>query len=225
MMTPVAAPSSSAGQAEVHDLDLPGGQDVDVAGLEVAVHEALGVGEGEPVEDLLHDLELLLEPQGGALLDQVAQVGALEQLHRHVGDALLLAELVDGDDVRVGQLARGPRLLEEAPAALLVAAQLLGDDLDRDVAVEDRVVGAEHLPHRSLADLRVDPVLADLLGLHLPLKVAAGRARRPGGGLRRAIVAWPARRFRGAGSGLNCPFVRRASSRSRRNPWPSRTAA
>ena len=97
---------AEARQPEVHDLDLAVGQQVHVRGLEVPVHDVPGVGEREALGDLLHDVELLLDGQG-VLRDRLLEVHALEQLHRHVGYALVLAELVDRDDVGVAQLARG----------------------------------------------------------------------------------------------------------------------
>ena len=153
-------------EAEVHDLDLAVRQHVHVAGLEVAVHDALRVGEGEPVEDLLHDRELVLEAFDLALGEQLPQVAALEQLHGHEGHALLLAEVVDGDDVRVVQLGRGLGLALEADARALVGAELAGDDLDRHLAAEHGVEGPEHLSHGALAELADDLELADLAELH-----------------------------------------------------------
>ena len=154
------------GEAEIHDLDLPVRQHVDVAGLEVAVHHALRVREGEPVEDLLHHRELVLERLQLPLRQQLAQVLALEQLHGHVGHAALLAEVVDRDDVGVVEPGRGLRLVLEALAGAWVLAQLAEHDLDRDVAPEHGVVGAEDLAHGARADLADDLVLADLAELH-----------------------------------------------------------
>ena len=154
------------GEPEIHDLDLPVRQHVHVAGLEVAVHHALRVREGQPVEDLLHHRELVLERAQLPLREQLAQVLALEQLHGHVGHAALLAEVVDRDDVGVVELGRGAGLALEALAGALVLAQLAEHDLDRHVAPEHGVVGAEDLAHGARADLPDDGVLADLAELH-----------------------------------------------------------
>ena len=70
-----------------------------------------------PVEDLLHDHEPVLEARDlVAFSSSSPQVAALEQLHGHVGHALLLAEVVDRDDVRVVELGGGVRLALEALA-------------------------------------------------------------------------------------------------------------
>ena len=49
------------GEAEVEDLHREVREDADVRGLQVAVDDALGVGVGEPLADLLHHEELVLQ--------------------------------------------------------------------------------------------------------------------------------------------------------------------
>ena len=73
----------------------------------------------------------------------VLEVVALEQLHGHVDLALLLAEVVDGDDVRMVEAGGGLRLALEALAQLVVGADGGRHRLDGDVAVEDGVVGPD----------------------------------------------------------------------------------
>ena len=138
---------------------------MDVAGLQVPVHHSLRVGEGEPVADLLHDAELLRDLREGPLLDELPEVGSLEQLHRHVDRSLLLAEVIDGDDVRVIEVGGGLGLLLEALTGFVVAADAFRDGLDGDEAPEHRVVGLVDLAHGPLADLAQDFVLADLSDL------------------------------------------------------------
>ena len=68
-------------------------------------------------------------------------------LHDDVGQAGGLADLVDGDDVGVVERGGGPRLLREAAHAARVGGELLGQELDRDVAVEVVVARAPDLAH------------------------------------------------------------------------------
>ena len=108
-------------------------------GLDVAMHDAALVRVGQALGHLAGDLDRL-DRRDRALLHALAQVGALEQLHREVGHAVDLAEIVGGDDVRVVELARRLRLEQEA---LLVVGAPLGvlvqaDGLQRDDAVEVR---------------------------------------------------------------------------------------
>ena len=89
------------------------------------------------------------------------QVLAAQVLHREVGLPLVLAEVVDGDDVPVRQLAGGASLAEEALAQLGVGLDRGADDLQRDLALEQRVVGLVDDAHPTLPDLLEDPIAPD----------------------------------------------------------------
>ena len=93
----VAAP----GDAEVGDLDLAAGVDQHVAGLDVAVDDAVLVGEGQRGGDVGADLGRPLGRQRTVLADQLAQRPPLHVLHDDEVRAFLLAPVVDGDDVRM----------------------------------------------------------------------------------------------------------------------------
>ena len=58
----------------------------------------------------------------------------------------------------------GLRFSEEAGAQLVGDLDLGRDDLERDLPVEDRIVGLEDHAHAPTADPVDDAVLADLLG-------------------------------------------------------------
>jgi hypothetical protein len=149
------------GEAEVEDLDLPVGQDVDVRRLQVTVDDAPGVGKSKALADLLHDRELVGRGLEGLLLDDVQEAGPIEQLHGHVDDALVLAGLEDRDDVRMDEVRRRPRFALEAFTVAVVRVQELGDRLDGDETVEDGVVSLEDLAHRPLTDPGHEAVLSD----------------------------------------------------------------
>ena len=166
------------GQAEVHDLDLAAALDVDVRGLQVAVDDVLRVGEGEAVADLLHEPELLLERQGRVAADEVLEVVALQELHRHVDLALVFAEVEDGDDVGVVEPRGRLGLAVEALPQLFVGADRRRHRLDGDVAAEDGVVGLEDLAHGALADLADDLVLTQLTEIHHTSAPGAGAERQ-----------------------------------------------
>ena len=85
--------------------------------------DALRVGEGEAVRDLLHDVELVPEVVQAAGADDLLEVDALEELHGHVEAALLLAEVVDGDDVQVVEAGRGLGFAAEALDELVVGGR------------------------------------------------------------------------------------------------------
>ena len=199
-----------AGQAEVHDLDLAAGSEPDVRRLDVAVDDALRVSVLERGEHAIHHVELLVERAQLPGVDGLAQVRALEQLHGHVEQPVLLPEVVDRHDVRVVQQGGRLGLALEAFERFVAAAEVHGQRLQRDVAVEDGVVGLVHLAHGAAAELAHDLVLADPLVVH---SLEAGRARDPGRMLARPAPAGRQRRRRAPSS--------TSRTRRRRGPGPN----
>ncbi len=126
------------GDAEVHDLGDALLEHDDVAGLDVAVDHAVLVRVVQAAADLDHEADLVLEIHGAALGDHVPQLLPLQELHHDEEAPVVLPHVVDRDDVRVVQLGAGLRLEEEAGAELLGDLDVVGDDLERDGAVEDR---------------------------------------------------------------------------------------
>ena len=138
-------------QAEIGDLHprpLGGVEEQQVFRLEVAMDQPVGVGMGEGVEHLTHEVQGPVHVVGHV----VAEVRPLDQFHDHVGAVLMLPRVVHGHDPRVVERRRRPRLGEEAIAALLVDA-IGGEHLHRHVPIEGRVPGTEHHPHAPAADL------------------------------------------------------------------------
>ena len=144
------------GEAEIDELDRGGAGAVgeeDVGGFEVAVDEAVLVGVAEGFAELGGELDGFFEGFGFAFLE----ARAFDQLHDEVGHVLVLADVVDGDHVRVAEGGRGAGLAEEALAG--VADLVVGaEDLDRHRALEVRVPGAEDDAHAAAADLLVEAV-------------------------------------------------------------------
>jgi len=76
------------------------------------VDDAALVRIGEAVGHLLGDIDRF-DDRDRALQHLSAELDSLEKLHRHVGEVALLAEIVDGDDIGMGELARGLGFEEE----------------------------------------------------------------------------------------------------------------
>ena len=156
-----------------------------------SMDDALLVGVAEPVADLLHHVELVVERQLSLGCDDVLEIVALQELHRHEELAVVLAELVHGHDVRVVELSRRLRLAHESRPKHVFLIQGRGDELDRHVAVQHRVVTSVDGAHRAAAQPVDDRVLPDFGGL----------VRASGGGLghrsvdRSTLTSRPARRF------------------------------
>ena len=58
----------------------------------------------------LDDIHSLLGLKPPLAVQKTSQVGALDEVHRHEQEPILLAGVVDGDDVRVANRNRDPRL-------------------------------------------------------------------------------------------------------------------
>ena len=83
----------------------------------------------------------------------VAQRLSLEQLHDGVDDRAVPSEVVDREDVRVRERGDRLRLALEARERLAVRDEALGQDLDRDVALEPRVPRPVDLAHAARAPI------------------------------------------------------------------------
>ena len=88
------------GDAEVHDLHPAPRIEENVFRFDVAVDDAFVVGELERLADLRDDQKRLARGEFACLL-QLPQVQPLYVFHDEVRQALNLAELVHGDDVRM----------------------------------------------------------------------------------------------------------------------------
>ncbi len=168
---------------EVHDLHLPARQQHDVARLDVAVDDAPLVRVAEAVGHLLRDIDRF--DDGDRTLQHLgAELDSLEKLHRHVGEIALLAEIVDGDDMGMGELAGGPGFEEKPLVELLAPFHLVrkNDGLQRHGAVESRVLGSIDDPHGAAAQLAEDLVAADLgqfLFCHWTFSISPPRTLSP----------------------------------------------
>ena len=91
-------------------------RDEDVAGLDVAVHEAVPVRLVERAGDLRDDADRPLGLERRSASRIAPQVGALDVAHRHVEQPVLLAGVEDLDGVRVVDRGRQPALALEAGA-------------------------------------------------------------------------------------------------------------
>ena len=73
------------------------------------------------------------------------------------------AELVNADDVRMGELPGGACFAQEACDDAFVGGEALGQEFDGDDAVHGDLPGFEHDAHGAAAQFLQDFVSADLL--------------------------------------------------------------
>ena len=124
---------------------------LDVLRLDVAVDDAARVGVVERLAEIGADLADLAVAEL-ALVGEPGQGRALDQLADQQGVAVLLAELVEGDDAGMVEPGRGLGLAQDPPAGL---AALL-DRLDRDRALEAAVPGLVDDAEAAAADAALD---------------------------------------------------------------------
>src|SRR5207302_11149676 len=153
----------------------------------------------QAVGDLLRDIDRL---DGGdrALLHPGAELDSLEKLHRHVGEVAFLPEIVDGDDAGMRELAGGLGFEEKPLVEFLAPFRIIrkDDGLQRDDAVESRVLGLVDDPHRAAAQLAEDLVAADLgqlLLCHRTLSITSPRTLSPAAIACRTLTTAPSTNF------------------------------
>ena len=146
------------GQPEVEDLDEAVARDHQVLGLEVAVNDAGSVRLGRPSAICTAISRRRFVGTGSPEATSSRRVFPLDELHRDVRDSVRLADVVDGQDVRMVERRGRARLLLEALTAAGVGGQGLGQHLDRDLAPEPRVPRPIHLAHAAGAERREDLV-------------------------------------------------------------------
>jgi hypothetical protein len=147
-------------EAEVQDHGLPPPGHEDVRRLDVAVDDPLGVGGVESVGELDAEIEQRVVLRGSRR-DAVPEGLALEPLHADEGLALVLADVVDGADVRVVEGGSGPGLALESLPGLAVGEQAFREELEGDAAPEPRVLGLVDDAHASAAELPEHAVVGD----------------------------------------------------------------
>src|SRR5882672_4276625 len=154
---------------------------------------------GEAVGHLLRDIDRF-DDGDGALQHLGAELDSLEKLHRHVSEVALLAEIVDGDDIGMGELARGLGFEEKPLVEFLAPFHLVGKDdgLQRDGAVESRVLGPIDDPHGAAAQLAEDLVATDLgqfLFCHWTFSISPPRTLSPCAIVCRILTTTPSTNF------------------------------
>jgi hypothetical protein len=147
-------------EAEVHharpDLARVVARGHDVLGLDVAVDDAAGVAVVERVGDLRPDVEDVAEAQR-ALAEELPEVRGRQHRHDEEERPLVAAEVVDRHDGRMVHLRDDLSLALEA--FLGVLREVPGrDELDGDVAVQDRVLRPVDDAHPAAPQLREDLV-------------------------------------------------------------------
>jgi hypothetical protein len=144
-------------QAKVENLDAIVAGHENVLGFQIAMGDPFFVRRGKPVRDWQRQLNRLANPERTGT-QPIAQRLALEQLRYDEGRGAVSADVVDGEDVWVGQGRGGSGFLLEPMKAIDAGRECGRQDLDRDVTSEPRIACAIHLAHPAGAEQRHDLV-------------------------------------------------------------------
>ena len=93
-------------------------------------------------------------------LEHRAERLAFDEFHHEEGLALVFADEVDLDDVRVIERSHAARLAQEALLDPFIVGQGIGQHLDRDVAIQGRFVALVDHTHAAAAEFGDDVVMA-----------------------------------------------------------------
>jgi len=135
----------------------------DVLGLDVPVDEAAPVGVVERPDDLSRDLQRLRHGQPVLRVEPAAERGPLHVRHHVVDEAVRLAGVVEGEDVRMRQ-RRGDLDLDEEPLRPDARRQVGPQHLHRDEPVVPQVLRQIDGGHPSRAELSLDAVAVGQCG-------------------------------------------------------------
>ena len=148
-----------ARQTEVDQLGRTITEDQHVLWLEVTVDNALGVGMLQRGTHLAGDGQDLVQASRGTIVKRIAH----HQLHHDEGHRahgtgqLGLSGIVDRDNVGVVELGNSLGFAKQAGAAFGAQAGS-AQHLDRDVSLQQRVVGAVDCAHATLTEFGVEAV-------------------------------------------------------------------
>jgi hypothetical protein len=160
-----------AGQAEVENLHPSLGRfEPNVRRFDVAMHDAPLVRHAQPRGNFAGDPHRRPERQRLGILEPLLERAPLQQLHGEEGNALVLAYLVDRDDVVVLQGGGRLCLAEKPLPRLLVGGLRTAHHLEGDAAAQLRVLRQQHPAHAALTQLVQDLVVQQLRGNEIGLR-------------------------------------------------------
>src|SRR5262249_8718550 len=150
------------GDPEVEDLDEPLGADDEIAGLDVAMHDARLVRVREAGADFFDQLEFAIDRQRWTEPEDLDERLAAHVLHGDERKAVLFTDVVDRDDVRMAQASGGARLARK-PIAELCRVEILLEHLDGHGATDARIPRTVERARAALGEEVEDFVAPDFL--------------------------------------------------------------
>ncbi len=168
------------GQVGVRPLVGAGPVEEHVARLHVAVHEALGMGGIERPGDLAQELDRQRRRQR-PVTQAAGEVGAIDVAHGQEEHPLDLAGLVKRDDVGMVDRRRQARLALEARPEVGVLRQLVGEELEGDLATELPLLREVDDAHAAAAQDPLDAIRPEV-GAEARVGTGGGHGLKPKSG-------------------------------------------
>ncbi len=112
----------------------------------------------EPAADLLGVFDRDRLGERAVVLDQLGERRPVDQFHDDEVRVVFAPDVVDADDVRIGQPRGGLRFVVETPNEFGVGRKLRAQHLDRDAAAQHRVGAGIDGGHSALADLPFEAI-------------------------------------------------------------------
>ena len=148
------------GQTHVENFHRAPFVDQQIPRLDVAVNDSFAVREFQPTGGLQNAIERRFHIQRPVLAEQRVQIATLHEFHHQVVDALLLAGIERGDDVRMTEPRRGLHLAAEAAHIVGSHHRPRRQHFERDDALHPLMLGFVNLPHAAGADAAENQILA-----------------------------------------------------------------
>ncbi len=101
--------------------------------------------------------------QLGFALEHRAERFAVDEFHDEIGLAVVVADEIDLDDVRIVERRHAARFAQETLLHALIVRERIGEHLDRDVAIQRCFVAFVDHAHATAAEFGDDVVMTQLL--------------------------------------------------------------
>jgi hypothetical protein len=158
----VCRPSIDPGYTEVDHINEVAQRDQDVRRLDVAVDEVVSVRGIQGLGDLADKVHSPLRRDPTVRFEHPEDIGAVHQAHVNEELAIDLAEVMNGNDVRIPQSRGDVRFTLESLDELLVTRQGCGQELECDIPVTVRVVRLINFAHSADTQQRFKAIVSDL---------------------------------------------------------------
>jgi hypothetical protein len=118
------------------------------------------MGRAQPIGDVNRNLQRLIE-QERTFFQPMLQRLSFEIFHDEIGRPGLLADVIEGANMRMRELRDGASLTVEPLTKLGIGSKGIAEDFDRDGAIQARVAVFVHFSHATGTDGGLNLVWAE----------------------------------------------------------------